>query len=472
MKYFSQTLSLFESPLSKLPKDNRWVKLGDSLPWGKIERIYNSRLNNRGAGAGNIAARTVIGALIVKHKLCLSDVETIEAIRENPYIQYMLGLEEFTTERVFDPSLFVTIRKRLGVDDINSFTEALMSAGGEDGKGDRPTHSGTLKVDATCCDAEMRYPTDLDLLHDGLRVVERVLDKFCGKMCLERPHTGWEKAHKMYSATIKRRSKSPKGLSRCLQYLIHTLSKNVSVALLTMGKVQIDHNLCLTKRDAREFAAVLAMLKQQKEMFEKRTHKCKDRIVSVFQPHVRPIVRGKAKARVEFGAKIGASIVSGYTFIDHHSWDAYNECDDLMPHLRAYKRRFGCLPRVFEGDKIYMNRRNRRILKLLGVEVGGMPLGRPPKDVVAVRAKMAQYVGERNEIEATFGTTKRIYNANDIRGKLPATGATWAALCFFAKNVWRFLRNLLFALLRIRLFALLGDTFHTEPAKGKLACVC
>ena len=72
-------------------------------------------------------------------------------------------------------------------------------------------------------------------------------------------------------------------------------------------------------------------------MYRSKTHTCADRILSIFQPHVRAIVRGKAKARTEFGAKIGASIVEGYTFIDHHSWDAYNESQDLLLQIQLFK---------------------------------------------------------------------------------------------------------------------------------------
>ena len=60
----------------------------------------------------------------------------------------------------------------------------------------------------------------------------------------------------------------------------------------------------------------------------------------------------------------------------NHSWDAYNECEDLMIHLRAYKKHFGCLSQKLETDKIYMDRRNQRILKMLGIEIGGKPIGR------------------------------------------------------------------------------------------------
>ena len=95
-----------------------------------------------------------------------------------------------------------------------------------------------------------------------------------------------------------------------------------------------------------------------------RTHtlQCENRIVSIFQPHVRPIVRGKARNKTEFGAKIGVCIVQGYIFIDYLSWEAYNEKEDLMIHLRRYKERFGKVPEKVEADKIYLNRKNRRIL--------------------------------------------------------------------------------------------------------------
>ena len=83
----------------------------------------------------------------------------------------------------------------------------------------------------------------------------------------------------------------------------------------------------------------------------------------IFQPHVRPIVRGKSKAPTEFGAKIGAAVYEGYTFIDHHSWDAYNESTDLSLQIQLFKERFGYLPATILAGKIYMNHANRRLLK-------------------------------------------------------------------------------------------------------------
>lgn len=78
-----------------LSKSNRWVKLADHLPWDRIEKEYNKRLRNSHNSAGNKPARMVVGELIVKHVEKLSDEKTIQAIQENPYMQYLLGLEKF-----------------------------------------------------------------------------------------------------------------------------------------------------------------------------------------------------------------------------------------------------------------------------------------------------------------------------------------------------------------------------------------
>ena len=64
--------------------------------------------------------------MVIKHKLNLSDEETIQIIRENPYMQYMCGLLELTDKSIFDPSLFVTVRKRISEEEINEMTTKLL----------------------------------------------------------------------------------------------------------------------------------------------------------------------------------------------------------------------------------------------------------------------------------------------------------------------------------------------------------
>ena len=97
----------------RLRSDNRWVKLSKIVPWEQIERSYTVRLNeDRGAPA--LSAGIALGSLIIKEKLGLSDEETVEQVRENPYLQYFLGYEAYHDKRPFDSSMMVHFRKRLG----------------------------------------------------------------------------------------------------------------------------------------------------------------------------------------------------------------------------------------------------------------------------------------------------------------------------------------------------------------------
>lgn len=173
-------------PLDNLSKSNRWVRIADALDWTYIESRYNERLRNQEHGASNKPARMVIGASIVKHMLCLGDENTILTIQENPYMQYLVGLKYFSEEPIFSPELFVTIRKRI---DETFFNEIILSIhkdcikkSGSGTDDDKPkdgipreenpevrqnpeaAHNGVMKIDATCTDAEVRFPTDINLL--------------------------------------------------------------------------------------------------------------------------------------------------------------------------------------------------------------------------------------------------------------------------------------------------------------------
>lgn len=477
--------SLFdlEEPLSKLNKSNRWVRLGDTLSWHEIEVEYNKRLSCAKCGSPNKPARMIVGALIVKHMLGLSDEGTIEMIRENPYMQYLVGLKYFQEAPIFDSSLFVTIRKRLDEDFFSSLELMLYKAdkqskqGGKSNKTDEEypsdgtgatiasmeendvmdgqpdkkdsapssdefSHNGTLKIDATCCEAEMRYPTDYNLLEDGSKLIDRILHQVCDSYNLPMPHTHRREARLSFLRLVRKKRKRMRLVSSVKLTQLRCLQADIQIFLDFFGKYTKEILECVKGSKARWLKATFTMFRQQREMFDNNQRACADRIVSIFQPHVRPIVRGKVKAMTEFGAKVGASIVEGYTFVDHISWDAYNESTDLVTQIALYKKRFGCLPAELQADKLYLNRANREYLKSLGITCHCAPLGRPPKHHDTSQEEKCRASGERNEIEATFGTAKRAYGANDIRAKLPDTARSWICCCFFAKNIKRFLRGL------------------------------
>lgn len=443
------TFDEMKGSLERLPKSNRWVQMGDRLPWAEFEKVYNKSLKNDLVGASNRPGRMVIAALIIKHKLNLSDEETILTIQENPYMQYMCGLTEYTDRPIFDPSLFVTIRKRITIDQINDLTlelakKAQSARKKDDGDDANPgvTHPTDLKADATCADADIRYPTDIDLVEDGSRYIDRLLQKVSAIKGVRKPQNERDRIRTEYLRVIKRKHKGAKLVKNALERMLPLLYRDILTLLNLIGVDNETFNRlnCTRKRTLQ---AVIDMYHQQDHMLREGVHTCPDRIVSIHQPHVRPIVRGKAKAKVEFGAKIGVSTVSGYSFIDHHSWDAYNEASDLITHIDLFEKRFGAKPKRFFGDKIYLNRDNRKELKKDGIEIMGAPLGRPPKNPSPEQTRRVKIgTSLRNEAEAQFGTGKRVYRADNIRAKLPNTADCWTAMCYFVKNLTKFMGEL------------------------------
>jgi IS5 family transposase len=96
----------------QLSPDNRWVKLAGIIPWEEFEDTYADQLSaSQGAPAKSF--RIALGALIIKEKLGLSDDETVQQVRENPYLQYFLGFHEYRDEAPFDASMMTHFRKRL-----------------------------------------------------------------------------------------------------------------------------------------------------------------------------------------------------------------------------------------------------------------------------------------------------------------------------------------------------------------------
>ena len=313
-------------------------------------------------------------------------------------------------------------------------------------------HKGILKIDATCADAEVRFPVDVDIIHDGCKVVDRYLMRLCKSLAVPLVRSSYKTARRFYLELVKRKKKGGKFVKETISHLLHYLQ----VDLRKITEIFVGHRGCkelLKPYELRILNATFDMFAQQTYMHENNVHVCSNRIISIFQPHLRPIKRGKARAKTEFGAKIGAAIYEGYTFIDHHSWNAYNENTDLKLQVEKFKDRFGYLPATIHADKIYLNKVNREYLKDEEIKSFCKPLGRPSKESKTPEfiAKMTKAVGERNEIECSFGTGKRIYRANNIRAKLPDTSECWVGMCYFVKNVMKFLRGLCLVLFEILL---------------------
>ena len=200
----------------------------------------------------------------------------------------------------------------------------------------------------------------------------------------------------------------------------------------------------LSKRQYKMLLFVTELYRQQLEMWSNKKQSIPDRIVSLTQPHIRPIVRGTAGKPVEFGAKLSASCYNGYVFLDRLSWDNFNESGDLKEQIEEFKRDTGFYPESVHVDKIYRTRENRTYCRERGMRISEPTLGRPPAQLSKETKKQAQLDERiRNSIEGKFGQEKRRFSLNRVMAKLPSTSQTAMAITFLVIN----LSNLLWQIL-------------------------
>jgi len=482
--YNQLSIEEFKTPFEKgLDKTNRWVILASLLPWDKMAETYTRTLNTK-MGRPAKPSRLAVGAIIIKHKLCLADEEVIPSIQENPYLQYFLGFSEFTHEPAFDPSLFVTIRRRLSQASFEEMTHSFLAAVAEvekkqaaqqqktSGKKKSPQppvesaeeasteteqkedkRSGLLLIDASVAPADIKYPTDLDVLNTSREHSEKLIDELWDILKTPgavKPRTYRRTARKEYLAMAKKRKKKANELRKAIRKQLNYLKRNLKTINTLLDKFD-SSRIPFTRCHYRSFLIIQEVYRQQQQMFNERSHQIADRIVSVSQPHVRPIVRGKAGRDVEFGPKISASVVGGYGFLDRLSWDAYHEAADLPTQVEQYKERFGFYPEAVITDGIYGTQKNRKWLRKNNIRFSGKPLGRPPKvtpdneeQLKAERKRRQKESGIRSRIEGKFGEGKRGYDLDLVKAKWPETGESWVAAVFFVMNLARWLRDYFF----------------------------
>ena len=182
---------------------------------------------------------------------------------------------------------------------------------------------------------------------------------------------------------------------------------------------------------------------QQWEMYQNNRQRCDDRIVSISQPYVRPIIRGKLNKPVEFGAKLSVSLTdTGLARVDQLRWDAFHEGHDLKTQVEAYRARTGHYPVSVLGDPIYGSRDNRGYLKQCGIRFAGKPLGRPKQETKSNRAELKQLKAQRRAeylqripIEGKFGQGKGGYRLNYVRAKRADTSVAWINSIFLVMNL-------------------------------------
>ena len=377
--------------------------------------------------------RLALGALIIQQEYGYSDEELTLQIQENPYLQYFCGYSCFDDSKPpFDASLMVHFRKRITPEVLAEINEMIIQESQDDKDDDDDNNSGTMIVDATCAPSQIRYPQDVSLLNEARENAEKFVDLLHDSSDGKKPRTYRKKARKDYLEYARSRKHTAKMTRKAIGKQLGYLRRDLSYidTMLGQGKT-------LNVREMQRLNTIRSIYEQQKYMYDNRTHTVPDRIVSVSQPFVRPIVRGKAGKPVEFGMKLDISVVDGWTRLEYHSFDAYNEATKLQEMIEGFRVREGHYPSRVLADKIYRNRENLRFCKERGIRLSGPALGRPKKGEVRNKTQDYRDECERVEVERRFSLSKRKCGMGLVTAKLQETAEHVIAMSILLLNLRR-----------------------------------
>ena len=460
---FNQPIGLHMNP------ENRWVKMADAIPWEIFEKKY-SRLFKGKNGRVAKPLRLALGSLIIQTKYQYADRELVDQLTENPYYQYFIGLPGYQEEAPIDASTLVLFRKRLKMDVIMEANEYMLEAFKEKDTSDKknddhtnppsgggsseqkseleqqePENEGTLMLDATCAPSNIRYPQDFSLLNETREKLETIIIRFCKMYGFSRPRMYRREARKNYLALAKAKKRSTKKIRATIRKQLAYIKRDIKYL-----ENYMEDGYAPTSKEISLLMTIYKLYEQQQYMYQNKVHSVDNRIVSIAQPWIRPIVRGKTKAPVEFGAKFDLSVDdNGLGRIEKISYDAYNESTVLVETVERFKERTGHYPERLLADQIYRTRDNRNFCKTHGIRLSGPKLGRPSLAKQSVKEKKQEYQDntDRIEVERSFSLSKRCYGMDLIRTRLYDTTLTSIALSVFVTNLFKIQSRILSALI-------------------------
>ena len=295
-----------------LDPNNRCVVFSSLMPWEELEEIYAPQFSPT-TGAPAKSVRLAFGALFIKQRLGLTDEETVEQIRENAYMQFFLGFVGYSSKAPFDPSMMVHFRKCFPEDALKRINELIAERGKamvieavssmqDDDNSNDPGEPGSDAGTQISIDDFVK-PADLKLLNEARESTERIIDDLC-EQCSDlrqhRPRYDRGKACAAFLNIAKKKKPRLRKIKAAIRQQLDDLQRNLDAidALIASGA-------CLSRLKKHWWHKLLVISelhRQQTILLYAKTRSMPNRIVNLVQRHVRPIVRGKAQASVEFGA--------------------------------------------------------------------------------------------------------------------------------------------------------------------------
>ena len=307
--------------------------------------------------------------------------------------------------------------------------------------GDHLEHGEDMIIDATVYPANIEHPLDINLLNkcrEKLESAIRIAYSLKNKRGSGCPYKA-DVARNDYMTVMKKKGSKrtseviQEGVNKQLEYIEKCIRRFTEIAT-EFTNPEEELFSAFTSQLRHDLAVIPEIYRQQKYMYDADTHRVDDRIVSVAQEHVRPIVRGKEQKPTEFGMKVDTILVDGLAYPIRISWDAFNEGKDILQATMAFRIYFGNYPTAIQADQAYQTAENKALASALGIRMSGKIRG-SKKEIPDDQLKIAkQDMKDRIEIEGFFGLVKRFYTCARIPGVIPDSCITDVGFSHVAHN--------------------------------------
>lgn len=365
-------------------------------------------------GRNRTAIEQTLRFLVLKHQKGLDYRSLARTLQVN--------LEDrwFCKISLNDSPCFKTIQNQLSCineETIKAINDQIM----KEARIRKLTKGKKMRVDSTVTESNIHYPTDASLISDSVRIITKTLVKF--KIL--------PKAYRNFKRKIKKQIFKIRNIGR----------KNKAVRdkaieeIVKMGKAVINKTKKIKKQ----------IIKKQRQMLEKiveqtekaiNGEKIKNRIVSIFEPTARPIVKGKAGKMCEFGHLV--QIQEDDKFITN--WNINNESDaQFFPKaIEKHKQLYAKPPNEVATDRGYYSQENKDYAKQAGVKHISLPKkGRlkPEEKEFQETRKFKKLQRWRAGGEAKISWLKRTYKLDRCLYKGESGMGLWVGAGVFACNL-------------------------------------
>jgi len=404
-----------------------------AIPWIELAKSLKIRKNKKGPDP-IFNPQGMLALMFLKSYVGCSDRKLIIYLNGNIDFQMFCGIF-LGPERISNYKIVSEIRcelsRRLDIKILQSVLAGYWKPYLKD--------PNIMLEDATCYETSMRYPTNVKLLWESTEWSYKQLKLICKYLKIRMPRNKYEEQWDKYNNYSHKRKRTHKETAKRIRSLLYLLDK--IVGLLKDIENQYQEQLELPDRYYTKIKIIRKVLKQQQEMF-KTGKSVPERIVSISKSYIRPIVRGKEVKAVEFGAKVNMIQFDGINFIEHLSFNAFNEGTRLVKSIRYGRSLFGKITHI-SADDIYATNTNRKYSTAAHIVTNFKRKGRAGKHEEHRKIISRELRKERTiRMEGSFGTEKEHYGLQKIKARTELNEILWIFFGVHTANAVRIAKRL------------------------------